>query len=89
MLASSLFLLVQPAHALDRCMDRLNAFAEEWRSIAVPGPPPADVTRSTETHGYIAQEFWYMRSQLRLALRLCNERKEHEAMLHMDVVQAC
>lgn len=29
-----------------------------------------------------------MRSQIRLALRLCNEGKTHEATLRMDVVRA-
>jgi len=29
-----------------------------------------------------------MRSQIRLALRLCNENKSHEAILRMDVVRA-
>ncbi len=29
-----------------------------------------------------------MRSQIRLAFRLCNENESHEAMLRMDVVRA-
>ncbi|GEM_PF-3100740 len=37
---------------------------------------------------HVAREVWYMRSQIRLALRLCNEGKTHDAMLRMNAVRA-
>lgn len=71
-----------PAQGADTCRSALDDLVSEWRSIAVPGKPdPSD-------HVHTAPEVWYMRSQLRLALRLCEEDKDHEALLRMDVVRA-
>jgi len=70
------------ARATDTCRSALEDLVTEWRSIAVPGKPePPD-------HVHTALEVWYMRGQLRLALRLCEEDKDHEAMLRMDLVRA-
>lgn len=70
------------ARATDTCRKALDDLVSEWRSIAVPGKPePPD-------HVHTPLEVWYMRGQLRLALRLCEEDKDHEAMLRMDLVRA-
>lgn len=70
------------ARATDTCRSALEDLVTEWRSIAVPGKPePPD-------HAHTALEVWYMRGQLRLALRSCEEGKDHEAMLRMDFVRA-
>ena len=77
------------AMANDACTSSLNKLVQDWTSIAVPGPAPTGPNQSSELeHEHDAQEVWYMRSQIRLALRLCNEGKTHEAMLRMDVVRA-
>jgi hypothetical protein len=74
--------LADTARATDTCRRALDVVVTEWRSIAVPGKPePPD-------HVHTALEVWYMRGQLRLALRLCEEDKDHEAMLRMDLVRA-
>jgi len=78
-------------HAIadDACTAALNQLVQDWTSIAVPGPTPTGPNQtSAPEHEHDAQEVWYMRSQIRLALRLCREGKAHEAMLRMDVVRA-
>jgi hypothetical protein len=77
------------AMADDACVTELNKLVHDWTSIAVPGPAATGRDQSsTPDHEHAAREVWYMRSQIRLALRLCNEGKTHEAMLRMDVVRA-
>ena len=76
----------QPRPADDSCKKGLDGLVAQWRSIAVPGTPPGNA--QSPRHGHTALEVWYMRSQLRLARRLCDEGDEHEAMLRMDVVRA-
>jgi len=75
----------QPGPANDSCKMRLDSLVAEWRSIAVPGTPAES---ESARHSHTALEVWYMRSQLRLARRSCEEGDEHEAMLRMDVVRA-
>ena len=77
------------AKADDACVAELNALVRNWTSIAVPGTATTGTgPSSTSEHEHDAREVWYMRSQIRIALRLCNEDKTHEAMLRMDVVRA-
>lgn len=77
------------ALASELCMAELNKLVKEWKSIAVPGTPPADSSHpGAQEHEHNAREVWYMREQIRLGLRLCDENKEHEAMLRMDIVRA-
>jgi hypothetical protein len=81
--------LQEHAMADDACTAALNKLVHDWTSIAVPGSTPTGPNQSSEPeHEHDAQEVWYMRSQIRLALRLCNEGKTHEALLRMDVVRA-
>ena len=77
------------AMAQDRCLDRLNDLVNHWRSIAVPGPAKSSQSKvDSGSHKHTAREVTFMRNQIRLALELCKDNKEHEAMLRMDVVQA-
>lgn len=77
------------AMADDACIADLNKLVRDWTSIAVPGTATTGPDQSSSPeHDHDAREVWYMRSQIRLALRLCNEGKTHEAILRMDVVRA-
>lgn len=77
------------ATADDACAAALNKLVHDWTSIAVPGTAANDPDQlSAPEHEHDAREVWYMRSQIRRALRLCNEGKTHEAMLRMDIVRA-
>ena len=81
--------LRSPASANEMCANQLTRLVNDWQAIAVPGPHPTEAANSASSgHPHSASEVWYMRSQIRLALQLCNENKEHEAMLRMDVVRA-
>ena len=80
--------LADAARSDERCVNQLNRLVDQWKSIAVPGAPDARTSGSQAGHEHIAREVEYMRGQVRSALRLCNEGKEHEAMLRMDVVRA-
>lgn len=77
------------ANAGDACVIQLNSLVDAWNATAVPGGAVGSPTQSqAPAHGHSASEVWYMRSQLRLALRLCHEGNDHEAYLRMDVVRA-
>lgn len=77
------------AMADEVCVAELNKLVRDWTSIAVPGTATTTPDHSsTSEHEHDAREVWYMRSQIRLALRLCNEGNTHEAMLRMHVVRA-
>lgn len=77
------------ANAADACVIQLNSLVDAWNAIAIPGGAAASPTQpQPPAHGHSASEVWYMRSQLRLALRLCREGNDHEAYLRMDVVRA-
>lgn len=84
--AAAAVAIAQPGAAIDSCKKRLDDVVTEWRSIAVPGNPSANAQATR--HGHTALEVWYMRSQLRLAFRACEDGDEHEAMLRIDVVRA-
>ena len=93
MLRSSIAIMVPAAlhgraMADDACVAELNQLVRAWTSIAVPGTAASPDQSSPPEHEHEAREVWYMRSQIRLALRLCDEGKSHEAMLRMDVVRA-
>ncbi len=75
------------ANASDACVAQLNKLVDDWNAIAVPGGSAA-ASPQVQDHGHSASEVWYMRSQLRLALRLCHGDNDHEAYLRMDVVRA-
>lgn len=76
-------------NATEACFSQLDKLVADWNAIAVPGSSAAAPNDSLATdHGHSASEVWYMRSQLRLALRLCQEGNDHEAHLRMDVVRA-
>lgn len=78
-----------PAKADEACVAELNKLVHDWRAIAVPGGPAVGPDPSSKpAHDHDTGEIWYMRSQIRLAFRLCNENESHEAMLRMDVVRA-
>ena len=78
---------VHPARSDERCASQLGRLVDEWKSIAVPGAPSSGKP-GQQAHEHTELEVEYMRRQIRLALQLCNEGKEHEAMLRMDVVRA-
>jgi hypothetical protein len=80
--------LAGPAQSAERCVSQLNGLVDDWRSIAVPGTQDSAKSRSQQGHEHTAREVEFMRRQIRLAQRLCNEGEEHEAMLRMDVVRA-
>lgn len=80
------FALGNPVRADDGCKQALNDLIAQWRSIAVPAT--ASAKSDLPGHVHTALEVWYMRNQLRLALRQCEQGKDHEAMLRMDVVRA-
>ena len=79
--------LAPSASAEQRCVDQLNDLVNQWKSIAVPASG-SKKSGSGQAHEHTAREVEYMRRQIRLAQRLCNEDKAHEAMLRMDVVRA-
>ncbi len=61
------FALGNPVRADDGCKQALNDLVAQWRSIAVPAT--ASAKSDLPGHVHTALEVWYMRNQVRLALR--------------------
>lgn len=76
------------AEAEGLCRASLEELSKDWAAIAVPGPNSRSANPEQEKHQHSSPEVEYMRSQLRLAARRCDEGNDHEALLRMDVVRA-
>lgn len=81
-------LALNSAQAEETCRTSLGTLSKDWATIAVPGPKPESADSEQEKHLHSAPEVEYMRSQLRLAARRCDEGNDHEALLRMEVVRA-
>ena len=87
-LVAMIALAMNSAEAEETCRASLEDLYKNWATIAVPGPRPESADSEQEKHPHSAPEIEYMRSQLRLAARRCDEGNDHEALLRMDVVRA-
>jgi hypothetical protein len=77
-----------PASAGDTCAHRIDYVVNEWNAIMAPTAEMDSNPDVKRAHEHTAGEDSYMRWQMRMALRLCNEGQEHESMLRLDVVRA-
>jgi hypothetical protein len=79
-----------PAMATHMCQTQLDALTRQWDETGLlpPSKPGQAVVTGRQGHQHTGPEVEYMRQQINRAAHLCSEGKEHEAMLHMDVVRA-
>ena len=78
------------AMAAHTCATQLEALSKQWDDTGLlpPGKPGQGVVSGRQGHQHTGPEVEYMRQQINRAAHLCSEGKEHEAVLHMDVVRS-
>lgn len=71
------------------CGAEIDRFTKEWNAIALPtgSKPNAHVT-APGGHSHIQGEVNIMMFHAKKAVALCREGKDHDALLHMDMVRA-
>ena len=72
------------------CKKQVDDLGREWAATGLPAPdkPAQARVAGKKGHEHTGAEVNYMRNQTMRASHLCQEGKEHEAMLRMDVVRA-
>ena len=81
--------LAQPPPAKAACGAEFDQFKKEWNAIALPtGSKPGARVTAPGGHSHSEMEVGMMMSHARLAGKLCKQGKDHEALLHMDMVRA-
>ena len=79
----------QQPPAADVCGAELDRFTKEWNAIGLPtGSKPGSHVTARGGHSHSEMEVSMMMFHERRAVQLCREGKDHEALLHMDVVRA-
>lgn len=77
----------QPASEV--CGSELDQFTREWNAIGLPtGSKPASRVTAPGGHSHVQSEVNMMMFHVKRAKQLCREGKDHEALLHMDLVRA-
>lgn len=75
--------------ALKACGAELDQFKKEWNAIALPtGSKPSARVTAPGGHSHTQGEVDMMMFHAKKAVALCREGKDHEALLHMDMVRA-
>jgi hypothetical protein len=78
-----------PARAQDTCRAAIEQTKSDWQAISLqPASKPGAMSQGTGGHRHVQAAVDSMRFHLATAVRLCNEGKDHEARLHLDVVRA-
>lgn len=78
-----------PARAQDTCQAAIEKTKSDWQAISLqPGSKPGAMSQGTGGHRHVQAAVDSMRFHLATATKLCNEGKDHEARLHLDVVRA-
>lgn len=77
-------------NASQDCKARLEALGKEYAATGLSAPPkPAGgVVQGKEGHRHPSADLTAMRNHFMQAQHLCKQGKEHESMLHQDVVRA-
>ena len=71
------------------CGAELVRFKAEWNAIGLPeGSKPATRVTAPGGHSHAQAEVDMMMGHAKRAAKLCQEGKDHEALLHMDLVRA-
>ena len=87
-LASGAALAQQPP-AKAACGAEFDQFKKEWNAIALPtGSKPSARVTAPGGHSHTQGEVDMMMFHAKKAVALCREGKDHEALLHMDMVRA-
>ena len=77
------------ARAESVCKSEIEKTVNDWQAIHLePGSKPSTISRGVYPHAHVQAAVDSMRTHLAIARRLCDEGKDHEALLHVDVIRA-
>lgn len=77
------------AEAADACYAEIEKTKSDWQSIKLePGSKPSAIEKGVYPHEHIKAAVDSMRYHLAMAEALCKEGKDHESLLHLDVIRA-
>lgn len=75
------------AHAA--CQSEIEKTKNDWRSLRLePGSKPTSPSKGVRGHEHVQMAVDSMRFHLHEAEVLCNEGKDHQSLLHLDVIRA-
>lgn len=87
--AASLIATLSVAHAENACSAAIQKTTSDWQAIALqPASKPSQVSSGVNGHAHVQSAVDSMRFHMAEAKSLCKEGKDHEALLHLDVVRA-
>lgn len=70
------------------CQQRLEEVQQDWKASPLPKSNGREQGMFKRDHDHPAMAENFMRGQLNQATKLCKEGKDHEALLHIDVVRS-
>lgn len=78
---------VASAHAA--CQTEIEKTKNDWRSLRLePGSKPSTISKGIPGHEHVQMAVNSMRFHLHEAEQLCKEGKDHESLLHVNVIRA-
>jgi hypothetical protein len=80
---------IPTAHAELACNSEIAKTVSDWQAIKlVPAPKPATISKGVGTHAHVQAAVDSMRFHLATAKSPCSEGRDHESLLHLDVIRA-
>lgn len=71
------------------CQSEIEKTKNDWRALQLePGSKPSSISKGVRGHEHVQAAVTSMRYHLHEAELLCNEGKDHESLLHLDVIRA-
>ncbi|HTI82675.1 MAG TPA: hypothetical protein VL614_19655 [Acetobacteraceae bacterium] len=87
--AASFIAALGVAHAENACDAEIQKTTSDWQAIALqPASKPGQISKGVSGHAHIQSAVDSMRFHLAEAKSLCKQGKDHDALLHLDVVRA-
>ena len=81
--------LLSAAYAENACNAEIQKTKSDWQAIALqPTSKPGQISQGVNGHAHIQSAVDSMRFHLAEAETLCKQGKDHEALLHLDVLRA-
>ena len=77
------------AHAQSACTSEIEKTRSDWQALKlVPASKPSSTSKGVKGHEHIQSAVDSMRFHMAEATTLCKEGKDHEALLHLDIVRS-
>ncbi len=77
------------AFAENACNGEIDKTVADWRALRLePGSKPSTISKGINGHEHVQSAVDSMRYHLNRAQELCKEGKDHESLLHLDVIRA-